>query len=176
MYGGHTTREVLIPVAAYDKAGVDNHVPELLLRGEPLDALHQVLVRVPVPGDELADEGDGAEAPPLVDGVEEGEAVDLAELEDGEDAAGLEDAVGLPEGGGDVAEVPDAKGHGIEVHRGRLDLAREVLGVGLEEGEGRLLRGGELRRPLLADGEHVGVDVGDGDAHVGVAVAHVRLV
>lgn len=172
----HTAREILPALAADDEAGVDDHVAELLLAGEALDALDEVLVAVAVAGDELADEGDGAEAPALVEGVEDG-VPDLAELEDGEDAAGAEDAVGLAEGGGDVAEVADAKGDGVEIDAAAGDAGRgEVLGVGLEEGEGGALGGGELGvGALAADGEHVRVDVGDGDADVGVAVVEVRV-
>lgn len=172
----HTAREILPALAADDEAGVDDHVAELLLAGEALDALDEVLVAVAVAGDELADKGDGAEAPALVEGVEDG-VPDLAELEDGEDAAGAEDAVGLAEGGGDVAKVADAKGDGVEVDAAAGDAGGgEVLGVGLEEGEGGALGGGELGvGALAADGEHVRVDVGDGDADVGVAVVEVRV-
>ena len=176
MNSRHATGQILPALAAHNKPGVDNHVTEVALAGEALDALDEVLVAVAVAGDELADEGDGAEGPALVEGVEEGEAVGLGELEAGEDAAGLEDAVGLAQGGGDVAEVADAKGDRVQVLGGRRDR-RQVLGVGDEEGERGLLGRGQLRRAaLLADAEHRRVDVGHGHAHVGVGVQHVGVV
>lgn len=174
--GCDTAGEILPALPANNEASVDDHVAELLLAGEALNALDEILVAVAVAGDELTDERDGAEAPALVGGVEQG-VPDLAELEDGEDAAGLEDAVGLAQGGGDVAEVADAEGDGVEVDAGRGDAGGgEVLGVGLEEGERGLLGGREGGGgALAADGEHVRVDVGDGDADVGVGVDAVRV-
>lgn len=155
-----TPREVLVPVARDGKARLDDHVPEALLAGEALDALDEVLVRVPVAGDDLADEGDAAEGPALVEGVEDG-ILHGAELEAGEDAAGLEDAARLAEGGGYVCEVADAEGDGVEVDRVVRDGGGEGGGVGLEEGEGGLVGGGEGLGAGAADGEHGGVDVRD---------------
>lgn len=76
----------------------------------------------------------------------------------------------------DITEVPDTESHGIQVDRvvGHTGGA-EVLGVGLEKGEGGLLGGGEGLGALLADGEHVGVDVGDGDADIWVVVEVVGV-
>lgn len=179
MYSSDATREILIALPANNKASVDNHVAEFLLAGEALDALNQVLVTVAVPSDQLPDQGDGAEAPALVDGVEERPVlVDLAELEHGQDAAGFQDAVGLAQGLGDVAKIADAKGDRVQVDGVVGDAGRlEVLGVGLEEGEGGLLAGGQAGGgALLADGQHGRVDVGDGDADVGVGVDDVRRV
>lgn len=84
--------------------------------------------------------------------------------------------MGLAQRQRDVAEVADTKGDRVEVD-GAVGYAggAQVLGVGLEEGQGGLLGGWEGEGALLADGEHVGVDVGDGDADVGVGVEVVRV-
>lgn len=174
MDGGDTARQVLVAGASHLEAGVLDHVPKLVLAGEPLDALDEVLIAVAVGGDELADEGDGAKRPLLVDGVEQ-RVADLGELHAGEDAAGLEDAVGLAQRLGDVGEVAYAEDDGVEVERVVLDRGRELLGIGLEEGQGRLVRGGQRERALTADLEHGWVDVGDGDVDVGVGVLAVRV-
>lgn len=151
MYGSDAAGQVLVAPAADDEAGFLDEAAEVGLAGEALDALDEVLVGVTVAGDELADEGDGGEAPALVDGVE-GRVGDLAELEAGEDAAGLEDAVGLGQGGGDVGEVADAEGDGVEVEGGGGDGGGQLRGVGLEEGEGGLLGRGQVEGALLPHG------------------------
>lgn len=142
MYSSNAPGQVLPALPADLKPSLPDHAAEVGLGGKTLDALDEVLVRVAVAGDELADEGDGGEAPALVHGVEEA-AVHLAELEAGEDAAGLEDAVGLGQGRGDVAEVADPEGYRVEVEGViRDDGGGDGSRVGLEEGEGGLLRGG----------------------------------
>ena len=154
----NTTSEVLVAVARHGEAGVDNHVSELLLGGEALDALHEVLVRVPVAGDDLADEGDGAEGPALVEGVEN-HVVDGAELETGEDAAGLQHAAGLAQGGGYVGEVADAEGDGVQVDGVVGDGGGQGGGVGLEEGDRGLVGDGQVLGARAPHGQHGGVDV-----------------
>lgn len=175
MYSRHAAREILIPLPAHDEPSIDNHVPKLLLAGEPLDALDEVLVAVPIARDQLPNQRDRAKAPPLVHGVEQGVLVDLAELEDRQHTARFQHAVRLAQGSGDVAEVADAERHCVQVDRGVGDAGgAQVLGVGLEEGERGLLAGGEEGGgALLADGEHGWVDVGDGDADIGVGVEDV---
>lgn len=54
-----------------------------------------------------------------------------------------------------------------------LDGRREDFGVGLEEGQRRLMGGGKVEGALAADGEHGWVDIGYGDVDVWVAVAVV---
>lgn len=129
---GDAIRKVLPALARNDETSGLDHIPKLFLAGEALDALDEVLVAVPVAGDQLADEGDGAEAPLLVDLVED-RVVDLAELEAGEDAAGAEDAEGLAQGAVLVGEVADAEGDRVQVDAVVWDHV-EVLGVGLDEG------------------------------------------
>ena len=117
MNSRHTAREILVSAPANHKSCVDNHVSEVFLRGEPLNALYQVLITVAVAGDELSDQRDCAERPFFVEGVEQRDLVGFAEFEAGEDAAGLEHAVGLAQGGGDIGEVADAEGDGVQVDR-----------------------------------------------------------
>lgn len=178
MYRGHASRKILPSLAPNDKPSIHNHIPEFLLAGEPLNTLHQILVALAVSRHQLPNQGNGTKAPALVNGIKQRILVDLAKLEHGQHAAGLEDAVGLAQGLWDIAKVADAKGDSVQVDRVVGDAGGgEVLCVGLEEGQGGLLGGGELLGgALAADGEHGGVDVGDGDAHVGVGVDNVRVV
>ena len=171
MNSGDTTREILISIPRHREPSIDYHVPELLLIGEPLYALDEVLVRVPVASNNLADERDRAERPALIEGVEK-HVIHGAELEAREDAAGLQHAVCLAQGSGDVGEVANAKCAGVSVDRGGGDGGRQRRGIRLEEGEGCLVGDGEVLRPGAADGEHGGVDVRDGHVHrrVGVGV------
>lgn len=176
MNSSNSPGKILIALASDREASLHNQVPELLLAGKPLDTLNQILVAIAVAGDKLTDERDGAKGPLLVDGVEKRPLVRLGELETGKDTAGLEHAVGLAQGGGHVGEVADAEGDGVQVERVVGDgVAGEDLGVGLEEGQGGLVRGGQGEGALAADGEHGRVDVGDGDVDVGVGVLRVRV-
>lgn len=174
MNGRHAARQVLVARARHLEARRDNHVPKLILAGEPLNALHEVLVAVPIRRHQLANQRDRAKRPLLVHGVEQ-RVADLGKLHAGEDAAGLEHAVGLAQRGGDVGKVADAKGDGVEVERVVGNGGGEDLGVGLEVGEGGLVGGGEGEGALAADVEHGRVDVGDGDVDVGVGVLGVGV-
>lgn len=202
MNGSHTARQVLIPLSSNRKSSVDNHVPEVGLRGEPFYGFDKVLITIPIASDELPYERDGAERPLLVEVLENGcPLVGFAEFQAGKNTSGLEHAVGFPESGGDVTEVADAKGYGVEVYGGVGDGggggggvekclfcfrknglegagAGEVFGVGLDEGESFLLGGGQTRRggAGFADREHGAVDVGDGDADRRVGVDDVGVV
>lgn len=136
MNSSHSAREILITLPANDEAGVNNHVAKVLLAGEPLDALDQVLVTIAVPSDQLPDQRDCAETPPLVHGVEEWPVLlHLAKLEHGQDTAWFQDAVSLSQGLGDVAKVSNPKGDRVQIYRivGNAGTL-QVLGVGLEEG------------------------------------------
>lgn len=191
MNSSHAARQVLIPLSAHHEARIDNHIPKILLARELFDTLDKILVTIAIARDQLSDQRDRRKAPLLVNSVEKRVLIGLAELQASKHAAGLEHAVRLPQSGGDVGKVADAEGDGVQVDglvgdsvRGgvadlvgaqRLGLG-EVLGVGFEEGQGCLLRGWEGGAALFADGQHGGVDVGNGDAHVLVAVDDVRVV
>lgn len=143
MYSSDTKGQILIPSSSQllrpgtrtgnEKASIANHIAKLVLVGELLDALDEILVAVAVGGDDLADQRDRGKAPPLVEGIK-GPVFHLAELETGEDAAGPEDAVGLAQGNGLVGEVADAEGDGVEIDGVVFD-GRQVFGVGFDEGE-----------------------------------------
>jgi hypothetical protein len=173
--GSDTAGQVLVTLTSDNKASILNHVPKFHLAREPLDALNEVLVAVSVSGDQLADQGNGTERPLLVDGVEQGILVDLGELEAGKDTARLENSVSLLQGSRDVGEIADAKGNGIEVERVVLKLSGEDLSIGLEEREGGLVGCGEGEGTLATHGQHVGVDIGDGNCHVGIAIELVGV-
>lgn len=133
-YGRYTTRQILIALTAHHKASVENHVSKLLLRGETLNALHQVLVTIPIARHQLPNERDRPKTPPLVDGIEEGKTIDLGKLEHGKHATGLEHSVRLAQSQGDIAEIPNAKRDRVQIDRVVGDAGgAEVLGVGLEE-------------------------------------------
>lgn len=120
----NSTCQVLIPLASHSETGLLDHVSELLLAGEPLDAFDKILVAITVSGDQLADEGNGTERPLLVDGVEERVLVHLAELEASKHAAWLQDPVSLPQSRRDIGEVSDAECDSVQVERVVLDGLR----------------------------------------------------
>lgn len=169
MNSGHATSQILVALAGHFKSSLHNQRLELLLARETLYTLDEILVAIAVAGNQLPNHGDGAKRPALVNGVEQG-VVHLGELHAGKDAAGLEHAVRLPQGGGYVGKVADAKGDRVQVERVVGDAGGEDLGVGFEEGQRRLVRGRERERALAADLEHVWVDVGYRDVDVGVGV------
>ena len=130
MNGSHAAGQVLVPLPADDEARLLDHGPEGLLRREPRDALHQVLVAVAVPRHQLPDQRDRPEAPPLVRRVEQPAAVHLAELQAGEHAPRLQHPVRLREPRPDVAEVPDPERYRVEVEAVRGDAAATARGGG----------------------------------------------
>lgn len=188
MHRRHPPRQILPPLPGNRKPRLHNHVPKLPLAREPLNALHQVLVTLPVPRHQLPNQRNRPERPlPVRRREQRRPPVRLAKLQARKHAARLQHAVRFPQRRRDVAEVADAEGDGVEVDRGVRDRGGrgggrgeegfgggEVFGVGAEEGQGRLLARGEERRALFADREHGRVDVGDGHAHRGVGVEDVR--
>src|SRR3954470_24577923 len=97
----NATCQILPSLANNLKARVSNHVPECLLIRKFLNALHQILVAIPISGHQLPDEWNRAKRPPLVYPVQSRRAgCHLAELEAGKDTTGPQDAVGGPQRGG----------------------------------------------------------------------------
>ena len=68
----------------------------------------------------------------------------------------------LAQGHVDARDIPDAEGDGIGVEARILE--RQVLGIRLDEAD--LAGKPPLLRPRLADAQHVGIDVGDGDFRI----------
>ena len=172
MHGRDAEREVLVARPVGYKAGVPDHLSELFLLRKPLNALHEVLVRVAVADEDLAHERDAVERVCRVQ-LGEHRDLDLRELEAREHATGLEHAVGGAQRLRDVGEVADAEAHGVHV----LAVVRhiveclsicdhEVDAVALTRALA-ILRGFE---PLCALGEHLAVDIRDRDLRFEVAV------
>lgn len=188
MHRRHPPRQILPPLPGNHKPRLHNHVPKLPLAREPLNALHQVLVALPVPRHQLPNQRNRPERPlPVRRRKQRRPPVRLAKLQARKHPARLQHPVRFPQRRRDVAEVADAEGDGVEVDRGVRDGGGrrggggeegfgggEVFGVGAEEGEGCLLARGEEGRALFADREHGRVDVGDGHADGGVGVEDVR--
>jgi hypothetical protein len=172
----HTLRRsALPPLPGNNKARLANHLREILLLREPLNALHKILVAVPVRSHNLSNQRNRAERPALVHGVEERVIEVRREFQAREHAAGLQHAISLPERRVLVREIADSKGDGVEVYAGVRD-GRQGLGVGFEEVDAAGGGVGCLGQALAALGEHFGVDVGDGDVRGGVAVQHSGVV
>lgn len=167
-------RQVLIPLPSDLKPSILNQPPELLLCREPLDALHQILVAIPIPSNDLPNQRDRAEAPLPIDGIQHGN-LDLGELQARKHTTGLQHTPCLAQRRRHIREVPDAERHRVQIQRVVLDLGRDLLRVRLEEGERGLVRRGQGEGALAADVEHGRVDVRDGDVHVGVSVVRVRV-
>lgn len=162
-------RSALTPLPRNHKARLANHLREILLLREALDALHEVLVAIPVRRNDLSDQRDRAKRPPLVHGVEKRVVQVRRELQASEHAAGLQHAEGFAQRNVLVREVPDAESDGVQVDAGVGDGV-QILGVGLEEVDAAGGGVGRLREALAALGQHLRVDVGDGDVGGGVAV------
>ena len=123
MYSGNAKRQILISLSTrtrYKETSVSDHIRKLLLTGELLDALDKILVAVSIGGNDLADQRDSREAPPLVEGIE-WPVLHLAELQTCEYSTGSEDAVCFAQGDVLAGEVSDAKGNGIEIDGVVLD-------------------------------------------------------
>jgi hypothetical protein len=162
-------RSTLPPQPRHHKPSLTNHLREILLLREPLNTLHKVLITIPVRRNNLPNQRDRAETPPLVDRVEQRVVQIRREFQAGEHAAGFEHAVGFAEGFVFVREVPDTKGHGVEIDAGIRD-GRQAFSVGFEEVYAAGGGVGRLREALAALGEHFRVDIRDGDVRGGVAV------
>lgn len=170
MNGGNAIRQVLIAVTRNSKARIDNHITEFLLLREPLNALNEVLVAIPIASNDLADQRNSAKRPALVQGIKDRVALHGAKLKTSEDTAGAENAVRLPQRGRDIRKVTNTKGDGVQIDRVIRDGSGQLGSVGDEEGECGLVGDGEGFGAGAANGQHGGVDVGDGQVYGGVVV------
>ena len=165
----NTPREVLIPIPGHREPGIDNHIPELLLAGEPLYALNKILVRIPVTGNNLADERDRAERPALVERIEK-YVVHGAEFETRKDTTGFQHAMRLAQGSGDIGEITNAERNGVEVDGVIGDSGWQGGGVRLKEGKSGLVGDREVLGARAPNSKHGGVDVRNSHVHRGVSV------
>jgi hypothetical protein len=168
MYRRNPIRQILIPLPRNQKPSLPNHPAKLLLTRELRNTLHQILVTRSIPRDHLPNHRDRVERPLLVDSVKE-RVLDLAELETREDAAGLEHAEGFFQGDVLVREIADAERDGVQVDGVVWDHV-QLLSVGLYEPQPGTPCVGCLQAALLALGQHLRVDVCDGDVGVCVVV------
>ena len=75
----------------------------------------------------------------------------------------------------DVGEVANTEGNCVKIERVILNLRGEDFGVCLEKREGGLVGRGERKRTLATNCQHIGVDVGDNNGDIGVAVELVGV-
>ena len=80
MYAGDATCQIFITFARHNESCLLDHILEFLLGRESLDALHEVLIAVSISRHQLADQWYCAEAPPLVDCIED-TTIDMTEFE-----------------------------------------------------------------------------------------------
>ena len=123
-----TSGQILPTPTRNHEARSFNHTPKFLLARKPLDTLHQILIARTIRRDELADDGNRTEAPPLVDSIEQA-VVHLAELQARKNATRFQHSESFLEGSLLVGKIPDTKGDGVESDGVALDHA-ELLRVG----------------------------------------------
>lgn len=116
--GQPLTRRALPALPGHHETRLTNHARKILLLWEPLNALHEVLVTIPVGRNNLSNKRNRAERPPLVHGVEERVMQIRREFQASEDAARLENAEGLAQRDVFVREIPDAESDGVEIYAG----------------------------------------------------------
>jgi hypothetical protein len=112
MYAGDSAGQVFIPFAWHHESGFFNHLLELLLSRELLDALHKVLIAVPVSSNQLPDQGYCAETPSLIDCVKDA-TIDVAKLKACEYTARFQDSECFMYGCRFVRKVADPKCYGV---------------------------------------------------------------
>ena len=139
------------------EARVPDHGGEGVLVRELSDALHQVLVAAPVPGDDVAHRRDHLEGVEIVQRRQSGHR-HLRELQTQEPAAGPQHPPRLPQRRLHLDHVADAEGDGVAVETVVLEGQR--LGVALHPADLRV-REAPGGGPVLAHPEHALVDVAD---------------
>lgn len=166
MYDRYSSGQILpsfAPVIWYQKPGLLNHAAKLFLTRKSLYALDQILITISVGGNQLPDQRNGAEAPTLVDRIQE-RIAHFSKLQARKHTARFEHTKGFPQRAVLVGEVPNAKGNGVEIDAVRGHTIRpEIFGIGFEPIESVLLCSERGRRGALAAfSQHVWIDVGDG--------------
>lgn len=131
---------------------------EFRLLGKLADRFYEILIAVPVLGDQFPHFGDQAVGIFIVDFGEEG-FLHLGKFKAVETPAGFEDAQRLGQRRVDMRDVPQAEGNGVDIDaligKGqRLGIARdpvEIMGVAA------------VKRAVAADAQHFGVEVAERD-------------
>ena len=173
MDGRDATGKILPSLSWNHKASSLDHIPPLLLLWELLDALNQVLVTRSVACDKLSNQWDCAEAPPLVNLVEQ-RICDTTELQAGKDTTWLENAVCLSQCLVLVGEVPDSKCDSVQIDRVIWDW--QFLSICYQPVQ---VLGASIwcfKTAFPALGQHIWIDVGDCDAGVWGVVDVVSVV
>lgn len=168
MNGRNAIGQVFVALSRHQEARVLDHSAKFLLARETCNALHQILVAIPIACHQLTNQGDSAKAPALVNSIKQ-RVLHLAELEASKHATGLEHAERLLERNILVCEIANAKSHRVQVDA-LAGYHVQILGVCFDKVKPRRARVRRLERALFALSQHVRVDVGDGDACVNVVV------
>ena len=114
-----------------NEASLLDHIPPLSLAGEPLNTLNEILIAVSVSGNDLTDQRDSGETPPLVDEIKHG-VVDLAEFQTGKHTTGLQDTECLLQCDILVCKIADTERHSVQIHTVVRDHV-QILGIRLYE-------------------------------------------
>ncbi len=149
------------------ETGRRDHRLELLLLGEPPDALDEIAVARLVAGHELAEPRDRLKGPRIVKVIEEGH-LHLREFQTQKPAARLQHAEGFFQRHVDVGDVSYAEGDRVGILRSVRK--RQRLGVPLDEGHTLAFR--QLRQPPPAGLQHLTRDVADDRAGIGPRRPH----
>lgn len=163
MDSSNTTAEILPSLTRNNEAGILNHISPLLLSWELLDTLNEVLVTRPVARNKLSNQRNSAKAPSLIHLVEDWVG-DTTKLQACKDTTWFQYTVCLPQCLLLIGEIPDSERHSVQINRVVLDW--QLLGIRNQPVQ---VLGGSiwgLKTALPALGQHVWVDVGDGDAGV----------
>ena len=162
-----TTPAVMVRERDAAEARRLDHLGEDRRLGKLADRFDQILVGLAVAGDRFADARDHIVG---INVVERAQArqIDGGKLQAEKTPAELEHAMGFAERSLDARHVADAEGDGdaIEAPVG----IGQLLGIALREAD-RLVEPA-FARAFAADGEHVFIDVADGDTRAGAAGLH----
>jgi hypothetical protein len=172
--GCNSESQLIVSTASRKESGVPDHLSKLLLRGEALDGLNQVLVGVTVTGNKLTHQRNDRERILLVDSIQRC-GRHLRELHTGEDSTGLQHSVCALKRLVYPSDITDTEGDGVKIDR---VVRNRVQGfrILLTEGDtvGRKVTGSNST--LLSLSQHVSVDIRDNDRGLKVVVDLGRVV